>query len=239
MTNRQIISFNKRFANGEQNIEFGPEGKIVKIENQYYWQQTAIYNKIIELVEYFEYKVNNRADKEEMDNLIYGKGGLVDRLVPLQREYNALKNRKSEFINRLVLGTTFVEDGSVDVDNLAEEGLAPGKIVIYRQGAIAPTIEKPSVDTVGVFDKELDSISKEMLDITLVYVDNVNKYASRKAEIQKYQGRAKGEFKEWVKELLFNKVYIIEPNDIWTLDLIAETIAMKYDKELKFVIENS
>lgn len=237
MTNKQIISFNKRFAKGEQNIEFGPEGKIVKVENQYCWQQAAIYNKIVELVEYFEYNVKNITDKEEMAKLIYGKGGLVDRLIPLQREYNALKNRKSEFINRLVLGTTFVEDGSVDIDDLAEEGLAPGKIVIYRQGSIAPTTEKPSADTISFFDKELASISKEMLDITLVYVDNVNKCASRKAEIQKYQEKAKGAFKEWVKGFLSNKAYI-EPNDVWTLDLIAETIAMKYDKELKFVIEN-
>lgn len=237
MTNRQIISFNKRFANGEQDIEFGPEGKIVKVEKQYYWQQTAIYNKIVELVEYFECKINNIVDKKEIDNLIYGKGGLVDRLVPLQREYNALKNRKSEFINRLVLGTTFVEDGSVDVDELAEEGLAPGKIVIYRQGAIAPTTETPSADTVSVFDKELDGISKEMLDITLAYIDKVNKCAGRKAEIQKYQEKAKGEFKEWVKELLSNKVYI-KPNDVWTLDLIAETIAMKHEKEINLILEN-
>lgn len=237
MTNRQIISFNKRFANGEQDIEFGSEGKIVKVEKQYYWQQTAIYNKIAGLVEYFEYKVNNIADKEERDNLIYGKGGLVDRLVPLQREYNTLKNRKSEFINRLILGTTFIEDGSVDVDELTEEGLAPGKIIIYRQGAIAPTTEKPSADTVNVFDKELDGISKEMLDITLAYIDKVNKCAGRKAEIQKYQEKAKGEFKEWVKELLSNKVYI-KPNDVWTLDLIAETIAMKYEKEINLILEN-
>ena len=65
MTNRQIISFNKRFAKGEQDIEFGPEGKIVKVEKQYYWQQTAIYNKIVELVEYFECKINNIVDTME------------------------------------------------------------------------------------------------------------------------------------------------------------------------------
>lgn len=48
---------------------------------------------------------------------------------------------------------------------------------------------------------------------------------------------AKKDFKEWVKEFLSNKVEI-KPNDVWTLDLIAETIAMKYDKELSFILEN-
>ena len=44
-------------------------------------------------------------------------------------------------------------------------------------------------------------------------------------------------FKEWFKEFLSNKVEI-KPNDVWTLDLIAETIAMKYEKEMNFILEN-
>lgn len=63
---------------------------------------------------------------------------VVDRLIPLQRAYNAVKNRKHEFLNRLALGTMTVEDGSLDADELAEEGLVPGKILVYRQGARPP-----------------------------------------------------------------------------------------------------
>lgn len=63
---------------------------------------------------------------------------MIARLIPIQRAYNALKNRKHEYINRLTLGVLSVEDGSVDIDNLEEEGLAPGKILVYRQGANAP-----------------------------------------------------------------------------------------------------
>lgn len=48
---------------------------------------------------------------------------------------------------------------------------------------------------------------------------------------------AKKDFKEWVKEFLSNKVEI-KPNDVWTLDLISEIIAMKYDKEMNFILEN-
>lgn len=63
---------------------------------------------------------------------------MISRLIPLQRAYNAVKNRKHEYLNRLTMGVLAVEDGSVDIDNLEEEGLAPGKILVYRQGATAP-----------------------------------------------------------------------------------------------------
>lgn len=63
---------------------------------------------------------------------------VVERLIPLQRAYNAVKNRKHEFLNRISTGTVAVEDGSVDVDELAEDGLAPGKVIVYRQGGTPP-----------------------------------------------------------------------------------------------------
>lgn len=37
------------------------------------------------------------------------------------------------------MGAVAVEDGSVDVDELAEEGLMPGKILVYRQGSTPPS----------------------------------------------------------------------------------------------------
>ena len=63
---------------------------------------------------------------------------IVDRLIPVQRAYNAVRNRKHEFLNRLSMGVLTVEDGAVDVDELAEEGLLPGKVLVYRQGGKAP-----------------------------------------------------------------------------------------------------
>lgn len=65
---------------------------------------------------------------------------VVERLIPVQRAYNAVKNRKHEFLNRLAAGTFAVEDGSVDVEELSEEGLMPGKILIYRQGSTPPEL---------------------------------------------------------------------------------------------------
>ena len=63
---------------------------------------------------------------------------VIERMIPVQRAYNAVKNRKHEFLNRLSLGVLSVEDGSVDLDNLEDEGLCPGKILVYRQGANQP-----------------------------------------------------------------------------------------------------
>ena len=63
---------------------------------------------------------------------------VIDRLIPVQRAYNAVRNRKHEFLNRLSMGVLTVEDGSVDTDELVEEGLLPGKVLVYRQGGKAP-----------------------------------------------------------------------------------------------------
>ncbi len=65
---------------------------------------------------------------------------IIERLIPVQRAFNAVKNRKHEFMNRLSMGVMTVEDGSIDVDDLAEEGLSPGKVLVYRQGSKAPEI---------------------------------------------------------------------------------------------------
>lgn len=74
---------------------------------------------------------------------------VIDRLIPLQRAYNTIKNRKHEFMNRLSMGVLTVEDGSVDTDNLEDEGLSPGKVLVYRQGANPPqfmTFDRVPID---------------------------------------------------------------------------------------------
>lgn len=64
---------------------------------------------------------------------------IVERVIPLQQDYNIIKNRKIEFLNRISMGIVLAEDGAIDVDNLEEEGLEPGKVIVYRQGANPPT----------------------------------------------------------------------------------------------------
>lgn len=88
---------------------------------------------------------------------------VIERLIPVQRAFNAVKNRKHEFINRLSLGVLSVEDGSVDLDNLEDEGLCPGKVLVYRQGSNQPKyLESESLPS-GLSDEEnslLDEFNK-------------------------------------------------------------------------------
>lgn len=79
--------------------------------------------------------------QNSLDNVgAFFGASVIERTIPVQRAYNALKNRKHEFLNRLAAGVLAVEDGSIDTDNLSEEGLAPGKILVYRQGSNPPAI---------------------------------------------------------------------------------------------------
>ena len=92
-------------------------------------------------------------------------GSIVDRLIPVQRAYNAVKNRKHEFLNRISMGTIAVEDGSVDTDELAEDGLAPGKILVYRRGGTPPSML--SLGSVpSEFSEEEDRLSDEFAKIS-------------------------------------------------------------------------
>lgn len=63
---------------------------------------------------------------------------VIERCIPVQRAYNGVKNRKLEYLSRLSSGVLAVEEGSVDVDMLEAEGLAPGKILVYRNGSMMP-----------------------------------------------------------------------------------------------------
>lgn len=105
-------------------------------------------------------------------------GSVVDRLIPVQRAYNAVRNRKHEFLNRLSMGVLAVEDGSVDTDELAEEGLSPGKILVYRQGGKAPEMME-SGEIPNEFSKEEEWLEKEF-----VYVSGVSELSKNSMPMQ-------------------------------------------------------
>jgi len=99
--------------------------------------------------------------------------GVIARLIPVQRAYNAVKNRKHEFLNRISMGVLTVEDGSVDVDDLMEDGLRPGKIIVYRQGSERPKMmEAESIPT--NFETEEEKLLEEF-----VLLGGVNEVSSK------------------------------------------------------------
>jgi hypothetical protein len=86
--------------------------------------------------------------------------------------YNDIMNNYNTRLDFYANGFMLVEDGSVDVDDLSEEGLAPGKILVYRQGSQAPTINQVSVDA-DTFIKTADYCLSQMYSIIDTYVHNV------------------------------------------------------------------
>ncbi|MBO7377672.1 MAG: hypothetical protein J6U35_02225, partial [Clostridia bacterium] len=85
--------------------------------------------------------------------------GIIERLIPVQRAYNAVRNRKQEFISRISMGVLAVEDGSCDISELAEDGLEPGKVVVYRQG-----YEPPKMISTETIPADLEKEEDRRLD---------------------------------------------------------------------------
>lgn len=101
-----------------------------------------------------------------IDNLTNFFGtSVVERIIPVQRAYNTVKNRKHEFMNRMAVGVMAVEDGSVDTDSLEEEGLPPGKVVVYRQGSTPPIMLSPT-QVPSEFSREEEKLLNEFVMIS-------------------------------------------------------------------------
>ena len=152
-----LEKYHKRFANGEQYLELDLQRKIIIEKNKnYYWQEQAVYNHILPIIKIIA--------KDLDETLIYGENGLVALLIPYQRAYNAIKNREMEYINRQSMGVLCVEDGSIDIDDLCEEGLSPGKVIIYRQGSNAPRFELTGIDVTPYIESS-KNLLEEMYEL--------------------------------------------------------------------------
>jgi hypothetical protein len=101
---------------------------------------------------------------------------IIERLIPVQRAYNAVKNRKHELLNRKAIGNIAVEDdGNVDIEDLETEGLYPGKIHIYARGGKPPQFLESHAST---NDFEMEERSLEDL---FYKISGVSPFASQSA----------------------------------------------------------
>ena len=101
---------------------------------------------------------------EERPGIFWGRP-VVERLIPLQRRYNALRNRKAEYLKRVALGVLFVEEGSVDKDEVADEMLSPGAVIPYARGSKAPEFARQE-SLPHSFEVEMESILQEFNQIS-------------------------------------------------------------------------
>lgn len=139
-----------------------PSGRLVTVANG-----TVLFEGVLPYVNGADGEMNFPFVKQECLNVAGNFFGvsIVDRLIPVQRAFNAVKNRKHEFLNRLSMGLITVEDGSLDVDDLAEDGLSPGKVLVYRQGAKAPAFMS-DITMPDDFNKEETGLINEFVIIS-------------------------------------------------------------------------
>lgn len=68
----------------------------------------------------------------------FGKS-FIERMIPLQERYNAIKNRIQDYINRVTIGVLTAEEGTiVDKEYFEINGISPGDILEHRAGSNAP-----------------------------------------------------------------------------------------------------
>lgn len=90
---------------------------------------------------------------------------IIERCIPVQRAYNAIKNRKHEYLNRVAIGAYSVENGSLDTDELLEDGISPGKIVVVERGFSPPRpIDNGELPT--EFSDEENKLLNEFIQIS-------------------------------------------------------------------------
>lgn len=154
---KEAIKYHKNFVDGIQNEIFNQTtGNTTSIVKDFYWEENKIYNKLLCIK-------NIKAPEKD----IYGINGLVSKLVDLQLLYNKLINTKNNYLLNCTYPSLAVEDGSIDIDAFEEEGLAPGKILVYRQGAQLPVVLNPnfSSDLIKAYDDQLIFIAKQINSI--------------------------------------------------------------------------
>jgi hypothetical protein len=116
---------------------------------------------------------------------------IIERLIPIQRSYNAVKNRKHEVLNRKAIGVLDIEDdGNIDTEDLQEEGLFPGKILTHRPGGKPASFLK-NTDSTADFEAEERRLEEEFVSIS-----GVSPFASESAAAAGTSGEAMERIKE-------------------------------------------
>ncbi len=114
-----------------------PDGRLLIVA---YYNQTLLYEGPLP---YINGKYRTRGYPFVKQTAITRPGcfygiSIIERLIPIQRDYNAIQNRINEYLNRAALGIPVIEDGSVDVDSLEYYGMPPGMPIVYGRGSEPP-----------------------------------------------------------------------------------------------------
>lgn len=152
------IEWQKHFVKGNQFTEFNIfDGSIQNIQRRNFFDSQKVFNLIKKDVDEWDIKYGE---------IIWGQNKYVDQLIPYQIQYNNYMNQVITMTEQLAKPILVVEDGAVDIDALEEEGLAPGKLLVYRQGSIPPTsLIKPDIKGIELIKNLADSIKNELKEL--------------------------------------------------------------------------
>lgn len=91
----------------------------------------------------------------------YGKSIICD-LIPLQRAYNSCLNKVYDYIATVGANPIAAAAGSVDVDDLTENGIPPGKVVEYDSTYGGPPQFLSNPELPGTVLKEIERLENSM-----------------------------------------------------------------------------
>lgn len=111
---------------------------------------------------------------------------IIERCIPIQRRYNAFRNRKAEYLNLVAIGQWTEPDGSIDDDT--ELNNQPGNIIRYRamNGAKPEPVIFPSLP--ASFENEEQTLLAEFTAIS--GVSELSRFSSAPSGVK--SGRALG-----------------------------------------------
>ena len=94
---------------------------------------------------------------------VFWGGTIVERCLPIQRRYNALRNRIAEYLNMVTIGQWNVQEGSMDDDSQLNN--APGSIRYYKVGFAPPEpVQFPPLPS--SFENEISTLLSEFTAVS-------------------------------------------------------------------------
>lgn len=90
---------------------------------------------------------------------------VVERCIPVQRDYNAVRNRINEYIARMTIGNMIVEQGSLVDEDVLDTGIPPGTVVEYKPGTTPPAWMTPQ-EIPATLLAQVDQLQMEFVQIS-------------------------------------------------------------------------
>jgi len=100
----------------------------------------------------------------DIPGVLWG-ASVVERCIPIQRDYNAVRNRINEYMARMTIGNMAVEQGSLVDDSILDGGLPPGTIIEYKTGMQPPVWMTPQ-EIPATLLQQVEALYNEFVQIS-------------------------------------------------------------------------